>query len=172
MATDDLPLAAVQAERGRDAQIERRQFTAAAHLRLPMLLFEQRDELGAGVARDLFEYNALAVAEIRRCEVERLRDRRPAARHAAEWIRQQHILSPPVERLDRRGITNRKRVTRSVVLLDQLLDIHALRSHISVPGRPHARQQPDPIPGSGMRSTPAGADPVRLTAVWQRTRLR
>src|SRR5919204_2829302 len=93
VATDDSPVAAVQTERGRDAQVERRPFAARADLALPMLLFEQRDEVSAGVARDLFESNALAVAEVGRCEVERLRDRRPAARHTAEWICQHHILT-------------------------------------------------------------------------------
>src|SRR4051794_35561019 len=105
-----------------------------------MLLFEQRDEVSAGVARDLFESNALAVPEVRRCEVERLRDRRPAARRAAEWIRQQHILTPRVEPLDRRWITNRKRVTRRVVLLDHLRDVHALiPAYVCRIGLPHSR---------------------------------
>src|SRR5215813_564010 len=138
VATDDLPLAAVQTERGRDAQINRRQFRASPHLHLPMLLLEERDEIIAGVARDLLETHALAVAEVGGCGVERLRDRWPAELGAAVWIREQHILTSCVERLDRRRITNRKGVPSRVRLVDDLIDIHALPSRVVSTEEPNA----------------------------------
>lgn len=54
VATDQLPSIALQAEGGRDAQIEWRLLVAPAHLGLPMLALEQCDNVSA-VERDLFE---------------------------------------------------------------------------------------------------------------------
>src|ERR1051325_7270176 len=130
VATDDFPLPVVEPECGCDAEIKRRRFVARADLRLPMLVFEQRNEARTGVARDLLEPDGLAVAEVGRGEVECLRDRRPSARATPKWIRQQYILTSRIQRFDRRRITNRKCVTCRVVLLnDRGYVQRALPSH-------------------------------------------
>src|SRR5687768_17684940 len=65
MPTDQLPPVAFPAKGGRDTQVEWRPLASTGHLGLPVLDFEQCDEVSACVARDLFEPDRRAIAEIR-----------------------------------------------------------------------------------------------------------
>src|SRR3954464_4847407 len=73
MPADYFPAIALATKRGGHAQVKWQQLGTACHFDLPVLVLEQCDEIGTGVARDFFRLDGCAIAEVRGREVHRLR---------------------------------------------------------------------------------------------------
>jgi hypothetical protein len=152
MPMNDLPLAALVTERRRHAKVERLDRVAVADMGAPVFDLENGCEFVARVARDFIEARPPGRRSSGSMRSRVRQNCLAAAACRSEWVRERHIVRLRTELLYRAGIAARKRISSTVVAIEELVNTHQRESDTLNPvigdGIPRAADRRPRMPSS------------------------